>query len=1023
MIRLLSESISLRFRSNKIKGRKNKMKTLKNKTAAITIAIFLMLSMSASMMLIPNASAHTPAWSIPTYAYIVAAPSPIGVGQAVHVYMWLDCVFGAAGGTTATIGTNGYTASASLLSNNYRFHNYNLTITAPDGTVTTQIFAVISDTTSSQYTTFTPSQVGNYTFVFTFPGQAYAQYDHYANSVLVNDTYLPSSASTTLNVQQTPIPAATGSAPMPTAYWTRPIYGEATDWWTISSNWLGTGSAVMSATGAGTISGFGGQSAIQRYPGDAIGSQTAHVMWTKPIESGGVVGGNDYSTQGVGYFEGSAYQQRFTNPIIIDGYLYYTEPASFTGPTSGPTDSVDLRTGQLIWSKSNIPPLSFGYIYNLWDPDQHGVYPPILVAAIGGGFTGLPAMWELFDAYTGTALFNVTGVPGFGAQAGQLIAGQSAVALTNAVVMGPNGEQLRYVFMNAGTSASPSWYLAQWNMSKLWQYDINPYTFGGSTSPVIINASANGALIPTLPIPILGETATLPSGGSLFVPYGSALTVDASTSIAQGNAISTANPPTKYDWNVSVPWLNTMPLQPVFNAITGLTTQPMEQGNAQGFLAAGGTNPVTILAAFTGNMMLCRNGSLPSGFEASNTGYPQLPYTYFAVNLNASRGAIGTILWMQTYNPPAGNLTISYGGADPTVGVFVESFGETMQWVGFSLTTGQQIWGPTASQNAFDYYGNPMYPYLVGQVAYGNLYSSGFGGICYCYNLANGNLKWTYGNDEEGNSTKAGMNTFYGEYPTYINAVANGVLYLVTTEHTITDPIYKGAMARAINATTGQEIWTLSDYTGEFGAISYAVADGYNIFFNGLDDNLYSVGRGPSAMSVNAESFGTSIVIRGTVTDTSAGTTQTQQAADFPNGVPVASDASMKDWMGYVYQQKPCPTNFTGVPVTIDVLDSNGNYRNIGTATTDATGMFSLTWTPDIPGNFTVVATFAGTNGYWPSYSETAFAVSSPAATPTPTATPQASMTDTYVLASAVAIIIVIIIIGAVLMLTLRRRP
>jgi hypothetical protein len=882
-----------------------------------------------------------------------------------------------------------------LLSNNYRFHNYNLTITAPDKTVTTQIFAIISDTTSSQYTTFTPSQVGNYTFVFTFPGQAYNQYDYYANSVLVNDTYLPSSASTTLTVQQTPIPGATGSAPMPSAYWTRPIYGEATDWWTISSNWLGTGSAVMSATGAGTISGFGGQSAIQRYPGDAIGSQTAHVMWTKPIESGGVVGGNDYSTQGVGYFEGSAYQQRFGNPIIIDGYLYYTEPASFTGPTSGPTDCVDLRTGQLIWSKSNIPPLSFGYIYNLWDPDQHGVYPPILVASIGGGFTGLPAMWELFDAYTGTALFNVTGVP------------------TGTVTMGPNGEQLRYVFMNGGTASNPSWYLAQWNMSKLWQYDINPYTFGGSTSPVIINASANGALIPTLPIPLLGETATLPSGGSLFVPYGSALTVDASTTIAQGNAISTANPPTKYDWNVSVSWLNTMPLQATFNSVTGQLNPIIP-----------GTNPVTVLAAFTGNMMLCRNGSLPSGFEASNTGYPQLQYTFFAVNLNASRGAIGSIMWMKNYDPPAGNLTLSYGGADPTANVFVESYGETMQWVGFSLTTGAQIWGPTPSQTAFDYYGNPMYPYLVGQVAYGNLYSSGFGGICYCYNLANGNLEWTYGNDGAGNSTKAGMNTFYGEYPTYINAVADGVLYLVTTEHTITDPIYKGAMARAINATTGQEIWTLSDYTGEFGAVSYAVADGYNIFFNGLDDQLYSVGRGPSAMSVTAQSFGTSIVIRGTVTDTSAGTKQTAQAADFPNGVPVASDASMKDWMGYVYQQKPLPTsNFTGVPVTIDVLDSNGNYRNIGTATTDATGMYTLTWTPDIPGNFTVVATFHGTNGYWSSWSETSFAVPEPATTPTPTPTPVASMTDTYVLYSAIAIIIVIIIIGAVLMMMLRKRP
>ena len=54
-------------------------------------------------MLIPNANAHTPAWNIPTYAYIVAAPNPIGVGQTVHIYMWLDAVYGAAGGTTALL--------------------------------------------------------------------------------------------------------------------------------------------------------------------------------------------------------------------------------------------------------------------------------------------------------------------------------------------------------------------------------------------------------------------------------------------------------------------------------------------------------------------------------------------------------------------------------------------------------------------------------------------------------------------------------------------------------------------------------------------------------------------------------------------------------------------------------------------------------------------------------------------------------------------------------------------------------
>ncbi len=39
--------------------------------------------------------------NIPTYAYINASPNPIGVGQTAHVYMWLDAVYGVAGGTTA----------------------------------------------------------------------------------------------------------------------------------------------------------------------------------------------------------------------------------------------------------------------------------------------------------------------------------------------------------------------------------------------------------------------------------------------------------------------------------------------------------------------------------------------------------------------------------------------------------------------------------------------------------------------------------------------------------------------------------------------------------------------------------------------------------------------------------------------------------------------------------------------------------------------------------------------------------
>ena len=49
-----------------------------------------------------------------------------------------------------------------------------------------------------------------------------------------------------------------------------------------------------------------------------------------------------------------------------------------------------------------------------------------------------------------------------------------------------------------------------------------------------------------------------------------------------------------------------------------------------------------------------------------------------------------------------------------------------------------------------------------------------------------------------------------------------------------------------------------------------------------------------------------------------------------PHGVPAVSDDSMSAWMEYVYMQKPRPTDTIGVPVTISVIDANGNYRQIG---------------------------------------------------------------------------------------------
>jgi hypothetical protein len=435
---------------------------------------------------------------------------------------------------------------------------------------------------------------------------------------------------------------------------------------------------------------------------------------------------------------------------------------------------------------------------------------------------------------------------------------------------------------------------------------------------------------------------------------------------------------------------------------------------------------VTELGA-TNDILLGYQGSLPSIGATFMGTASWTPYTYFTINIDQSSSSLGSIIWHETLNPPAGNLTVLAAGIDPVNRVFTENYRETSQYVGYSLDTGAKLWGPTSAEAYLDYYGSPASGSLANGFGYGNMYVSAYAGIVYCYDTKTGNLLWTYGNGGSGNSTDSGLETPFAHYPTFVNAVGSGVVYLVTSEHTPETPLFKGGLQRAINATTGAEIWTISGYTGEFLVFSYAMADGYNTWFNGYDNQIYVVGKGPSQTTVEAPltnvNTGSNVVIQGTVTDIAAGTKQTQVAGNFPNGVPVSSDDSMREWMGYVYQQQPEPTNFTGVPVQLAVLDSNGNHYAIGSATTDASGSYSLTWAPTISGSYTIYATFAGTNGYYSSYSETHLTATT-TATAEPTATPiSLASTQSYVLSLGIATIIVIIIIGAVLaMLLLRKR-
>jgi hypothetical protein len=185
---------------------------LKNKTLATLIITILLLSTAIAFTSLPSTSAHTPAWEIPTYAFVNVSPNPAGVGQQCLVVVWLDKM-----------------PDGTLVTNNIRFHNYKCVITAPDGTTQTVTWETVTDTTSSAFTQFTPTQTGTYTFDFSFPGQKYNTgtpgVDYNANSQYVNDTYMASSASTTLTVQEEPAPSGTYT-PLPTEYWTRPIEGQ-----------------------------------------------------------------------------------------------------------------------------------------------------------------------------------------------------------------------------------------------------------------------------------------------------------------------------------------------------------------------------------------------------------------------------------------------------------------------------------------------------------------------------------------------------------------------------------------------------------------------------------------------------------------------------------------------------------------------------------------------------------------------------------------------------------------------------
>ncbi len=872
----------------------------KNKKA-ITLATILALFLTSTLILVPASTAQT-SGEMASYAYLIVEPNPVGVGQTTYIAMMIDTPL-----------------PSSSESNDIRRHDYKLTITAPDGKVTTQSWARVADTTGVQSTPFTPDQEGTYEILFEYPDQTYTwTREEGGNAAWTGVTFLGCDATVYLTVQADPI-ASTPDSPLPTEYWTRPIFGEDSNFYVVGSHWLGN-TASGYAPGANQLGTFQ-QSGMSLWQQSGTGPDSSHIVWTVPYEDGGIVGGLNTGITGATFYSGGSYEGRFQNALIINGRLYYKQPLSdqvSTGATGAAAYTCrDLRTGEILWTNDNINP-TFGQLYCYESPNQHGVIPN------GYLFQAIGTTWVAYDSLTGRWLFNLTNVPAGG-----------VLAYTS------QGEIVKYI-LNYNTNTKTGW-LALWN-----------WTFAN-----------------TVP-------AGLPGTGTNYLQYRPV-----------GKNIDTSK---AYSWNVTIN-----------SDLTGaLSTQ----------------NP-TIQYILPGDIILGTTPSIAPGV-LSLRGTVN-PYTVWALSLEDSNK--GSLLWKKSYTAPSGNMTLNLGPLDPVNRVWTTTTAEDMQYQGYSLTNGEKMWSTSMTIRPMQFFSSGSGAGQRCVTAYGNIYTQGFGGEIFCIDTQTGNTLWKY------NNTYSGLDTGWGLMPLFIGAICDDKIYAFNNEHSPNSPLYKGYSIYCINATTGEEIYKMLSWSGQTGGQGLStqiLADGTLVYYNYYDNQLYAIAKGPSQTTVTASpkvsTLGSKVLVEGKVIDISVGTKQTEQAARFPAGVPAVSDASQADWMEYVYMNQQKPIDATGVEVTLSVIDPNSNYYVVGTATSDASGAFKLAFTPEVPGTYTVIASFMGSGSYYGSSAQTAVYVDEAAATPAPTDAPE-SAADMYILPGIIAIIAAIVIIGLIIILMLRKRP
>jgi hypothetical protein len=849
-----------------------------------TLVMILLAILVIPIVMQAATTAATEGVDVPVYLKVYAEPNPVGVGQVVYLSLFF----------TKPIPIVGSSGGGSL------YTGLTLNIVKPDGTNTT-LGPYTSDTTGGVGgIEYTPTVTGNYTVQAFYKGQTINGTS--SGQVLTYNILATQSEPDYFTVQEEPI-SGTALTPLPTEYWSRPIYATNYAWSTLGGNWWGLGKPSFTDTGGYDASG-------NNFNPYSEAPDSAHIMWVKPASLGGQVGGPVSGDQESQYTSTSILYRQF-EPVILNGVIYYkvytNTPTTYSSVDTPGWNAVDLRTGELIWHIDTDDTLVFAFCCQFHTIQEYGTE-----AWLVGAYNS--SMWQLIDPSTGYLVANITNVP--------------SVTASGLVETDDDSTQgAVYIYSINGTY--PNLTLTMWNSTKCLMTSLT--------------------------------SSTIRPSGNINYTRG-------------------------YEWSVSIPsTINSVNITDLTNTLKNPTLSIAARTNEVILLRAYGESMDTYAAEFGGS------SEIECGMDAKT----------------------GELLWGPV------NRTVEefheIGVIAAGDGYYVEHDKDINKAYVYSLETGKQI------GSAIQLEGSSLSTLSRGgAIAYGKCYIWDFGGYVNAIDLETAKINWTYVPES------AGYDTPYGVYPLWhfgTHSIADGKLFL-SQGRMYDPPLFSGAKKLALNCTTGEVVWSV---LGTYAREPSAIADGYMVGYNSYDAQIYVFGKGPTQTTINAPNVGVSdaqsVVISGTVLDISTGTTDSDRSARFPNGVAAVSDESQSDWMEYVYMQQEKPANATGVAVDLYVLDSNGNYRIIGTTKTDTNGYYSYNWMPDISGAYTVYAVFEGSDSYYGSQATAAFAVDEPVATATPQPTQPPSAADLYFVPAVAGLFVFVAIIGVVIILVLRKRP